>query len=91
MKVLMLDVVNRTYKFIKKLFDEETGGELLLRLATRDLVPQWDNPILPSAAPGELQCRILIKPSGSGDIPAAVGRQNSPGMRNQELAARLVT
>ena len=47
MKVLMLDVVNRTYKFIRNLFDEETGGELLLRLATRDLVPQWDNPILP--------------------------------------------
>jgi hypothetical protein len=54
MKVLMLDVVNRTYKFIKKLFDEETGSELLLRLAARDLVPQWDNPILPQAAPGEL-------------------------------------
>ena len=51
MKVLMLDVANRTYKFIRDLFDEETGGELLLRLATRDLVPQWDNPILPPAGP----------------------------------------
>ena len=51
MKVLMLDVVNRTYKFLKKLFDEETGGELLLRLATRDLVPQWENPILPPVHP----------------------------------------
>ena len=51
MKALMLDVANRTYKFIRNLFDEETGGELLLRLATRDLVPQWDNPILPPAEP----------------------------------------
>jgi hypothetical protein len=51
MKVLMLDVVNRTYKFLKKLFDEETGGELLLRLATRDLVPQWENLILPPVHP----------------------------------------
>ena len=51
MKALMLDVANRTYKFIRNLFDEETGGELLLRLATRDLVPQWDNPILPPTEP----------------------------------------
>jgi hypothetical protein len=46
MKVLMLDVVNRMYRFINKLFDEEKGAELLLRLANRDLVPQWDNPTL---------------------------------------------
>ena len=48
MKVLMQDVVNRTYRFIHKLFNEEQGGELLLRLANRDLVPQWDNPTLPT-------------------------------------------
>jgi hypothetical protein len=51
MKVLMVDAVNRTYKFLKQLFDEETGGELLLSLATRDLVPQWENPILPPVHP----------------------------------------
>lgn len=51
MKVLMLDVVNRTYRFIHKLFDEEKGAELLLRLANRDLVPQWDNPTLPPLTP----------------------------------------
>jgi hypothetical protein len=32
MKRLMIDVVNRTFLFIHRLFDEETGGELLLRL-----------------------------------------------------------
>jgi hypothetical protein len=46
MKVLMIEVVNRTYRFIHKLFDEETGGDLLLRLAKGDLVPQWENPTL---------------------------------------------
>ena len=46
MKRLMTDVVNRTYRFIHRLFDEETGGELLLRLAAADLVPRWENPTL---------------------------------------------
>ena len=41
MKRLMIDVVDRTYKFIRTLFDENTGGELLLRLAQRDPLPQW--------------------------------------------------
>jgi hypothetical protein len=52
MKRLMLDVVNRTYRFIHRLFDEETGGELLFRLATSDLVPQWDDPTLPGESTG---------------------------------------
>ena len=51
MKRLMTDVVNRTYLFIHRLFDEETGGELLLRLGARDLVPQWDNPTFPTKKP----------------------------------------
>ena len=43
-KRLMIDVANRTCQFIHRLFDEETGGELLLRLGAFDLVPQWDTP-----------------------------------------------
>jgi len=35
MRGLTIDVVNRTYRFIHTLFDEHTGGELLLRLAQR--------------------------------------------------------
>ena len=54
MKRLMIDVVNRTYLFIHPLFDEETGGELLLRLGARDLVPQWENPTLPAKRPRSL-------------------------------------
>ena len=46
MKCLMIDVVNRTYRFIHRLFDENTGGELLLRLAGRDPLPQWNEPTL---------------------------------------------
>jgi len=44
MKALMQDVVNHTYHFIQELFDEERGGELLLELAKRDPVPNWDDP-----------------------------------------------
>jgi hypothetical protein len=29
-----------------RLFDENTGGELLLRLAQRDPLPQWQEPKL---------------------------------------------
>jgi hypothetical protein len=39
MKRLMIDVVDRTCRFIHTLFDENTGGELLLRLAYRDPLP----------------------------------------------------
>ena len=44
MKFLMIDVVQRVYDFIQELFDEERGGNLLLRLAERDPMPQWENP-----------------------------------------------
>jgi hypothetical protein len=46
MRRLMIDVVDRTYRFIHTLFDENTGGELLLRLAQRDPLPQWQEPKL---------------------------------------------
>jgi hypothetical protein len=44
MKILMVDVVQRAYQFIQELSDEELGCKLLLRLAARDPVPQWQNP-----------------------------------------------
>jgi hypothetical protein len=44
MKTLMIDVVQKTYEFIQELFDVENGGEILLRLAARDPVPQWEDP-----------------------------------------------
>jgi hypothetical protein len=53
MKRLMIDVVDRTYRFIHTLFDENTGGELLLRLARRDPLPQWNEPNLLSGDPAK--------------------------------------
>jgi hypothetical protein len=44
MQALMIDVVNRTYQFLQELFDEKRSGELLLRLAEKDPVPDWENP-----------------------------------------------
>jgi hypothetical protein len=55
MKRLMIDVVDRTYRFIHTLFDENTGGELLLRLARRDPLPQWNEPNLLSGDPAKPQ------------------------------------
>jgi hypothetical protein len=46
MKRLMIDVVDRAYRFIHTLFDESTGGELLIRLAQHDPLPQWKEPEL---------------------------------------------
>jgi hypothetical protein len=46
MKDLMIDVVNRAYRFIHTLFDENTGAELLFRLAERDPLPRWNDPTL---------------------------------------------
>ena len=44
---LMIDVVDRTYRFIHTLFDENTGGQLfLLSLAHRDPLPQRKEPKL---------------------------------------------
>ena len=44
MKMLMTDVVNRTYRFIHELFDNEAGAKLLIQLAERDPLPDWENP-----------------------------------------------
>jgi hypothetical protein len=46
MKRLMIDVVDRTYQFFHMLFDENTGGQILLRLAERDPLPRWNEPVL---------------------------------------------
>ena len=44
MKTLMIDVVQRAYDFIRELFDEAKGGELLLQLVMRDPLPRWQDP-----------------------------------------------
>lgn len=46
MKRLMIDFVNRAYRFIHTLFDETGGGELLLLLAQHDPLPRWNEPTL---------------------------------------------
>ena len=48
MKSLMVDVVNNTYHLIQELFDEERGGELLLKLAAKDPAPYWPRTSLSS-------------------------------------------
>jgi hypothetical protein len=48
MKSLMIDVVNRTYRLLHELLDENTGGAILVRLAMRDPLPNWNTPALTS-------------------------------------------
>ena len=46
MATLMKDAVTKTYRFLLTLFDEQSGGELILQLSKRDPAPQWDDPTL---------------------------------------------
>ena len=50
MKRLMIDVVDRAYRFIHMLFDDTAGGELLLLLAQQDPLPGWNAPTLETTA-----------------------------------------
>ena len=50
MKRLMIDVVDRAYLFIHTLFDENTGGQILSRLAESDPLPLWNKPTLAETA-----------------------------------------
>ena len=51
MKHLMIDVVDRAYRFIHKLFDESTGGQLLVSLAERDPLPLSNKTTLAGTTP----------------------------------------
>jgi hypothetical protein len=53
----MIDVVDRTYRFIHTLFDEKTGGQILLRLAERDPQPHWIGRTLGDDSTKSKDCR----------------------------------
>lgn len=44
MRGLMVDVVDRVYRFLHLLFNEPDGQSLLRVLAERDFKPQWQEP-----------------------------------------------
>jgi hypothetical protein len=46
MKRLMIDVVDRAYRFIYTLLDDNARSKLLLFLAERDPLPRWNQPML---------------------------------------------
>ena len=46
MKQLMIDVVDRTYRFVHSLLDDRECWALLLRLSERDPAPHWRTPSL---------------------------------------------
>ncbi len=65
MKRLIIDVVDRAYRFIHMLLDENTGGELLSLLAERDPLPQWNEPTLGTTTlkPDRSESRTLEIPA----------------------------
>ena len=44
MKKLMIDVVQKSYEFIRELLDDGKNGEMLFQLAARDPLPRWEDP-----------------------------------------------
>jgi hypothetical protein len=44
MKVLMIDVVNRSYRFLSELFDSPYGDTVIEALKDRDPLPEWNDP-----------------------------------------------
>jgi hypothetical protein len=51
MKQLLIDVVDRTYRFVHSLLDNRECRALLLHLAERDPAPHWQTPSLESRVP----------------------------------------
>jgi hypothetical protein len=45
MKILMIDVMNKTYQALRLLFDDQLGHELVKHLAREDLLPRWNDPV----------------------------------------------
>ena len=43
-KELMIETVRKAYDFTRDLLDEGKGGEILLRLASHDSLPLWEDP-----------------------------------------------
>jgi hypothetical protein len=46
MKMLMIDVVNKTYRALTLLFDNRLGDDLVQYLAGQDPLPRWNDPTL---------------------------------------------
>jgi hypothetical protein len=44
MKVLMIDVVNRSYDFLSKVFSTAEGDAVIASVRERDPVPKWNDP-----------------------------------------------
>jgi hypothetical protein len=66
MKRLMIDVVDRAFSFIQTFLDDTARSQLLLLLAERDPLPQWNQPMCGRARPGP---RRLLEKGRSAERP----------------------
>ena len=44
-KLVMIDIVNKTYRALRLLFDDQLGHELVQYLAKQDPLTRWNDPI----------------------------------------------
>lgn len=88
-KRLMIDVVDRAYRFIYSLLDDNARRKLLLFLAERDPLPWWNQPMLGRATEigtiaAERRTRGTVRPLISSDL------RGQPGLSQAAIDA-LVT
>jgi hypothetical protein len=69
MKRFMVEIVDRSYAFLKTVFDEVSGEQMLKLLLTTDLVPEWLDP-------GETEDHATTRPYPRCPAPHAIGEVN---------------
>jgi hypothetical protein len=68
MKALMIDAVNRSYRFLSELFDSPYGDTVIEALKNRDPLPEWNDPTvqrwgLPPCPSGPQHIRLQASPA----------------------------
>jgi hypothetical protein len=58
MKALMIDAVNRSYRFLSELFDSPYGDAVIEALKSRDPLPEWNDPTIQTPLHTPLQTAL---------------------------------
>ena len=72
MKALMIDAVNRSYRFLSELFDSPYGDAVIEALKKRDPLPEWNDPAIPTPLDSPLDTS-LDEPLDTVSMPIKQG------------------
>jgi hypothetical protein len=89
MKRLMIDVVDRAFSFIHTFLDDTARSQLLLFLAERDPLPQWNQPMFGRAAAGTETIAAEGKISRATRPLTASDLRGQPGLSQAAIDALL--